>query len=351
MNMSRCSLRRPRGGSKFWCLPLLGLLLPATQAWSQVSDPATQQLLRQQERERVLRTQAESRPDVRLERALGTALDRLPSHESPCFPIRRIALDGEAAARFAWALQAADPATDPATGRCLGTAGVGTVLRRVQNAIVARGFVTTRVLASPQDLKTGVLTLTLVPGRIHAIRFAVDSDPRATAWNAVPAHPGELLNLRDVEQALENFKRVPTVEADIRIVPAEGPDARPGESDLVIGWFHPRTLRLGLTLDDSGSQSTGRLQAGATVSVDDLLHANDLFYVNLGRSVLNGHRRAPPAGPRTTTCRSGIGWSAPRPAATTTGRRWTGRTRASATAARAATRSCASRAVFIAMRR
>jgi hemolysin activation/secretion protein len=42
----------------------------------------------------------------------------------------------------------------------------------VQNAIIERGYVTTRILAAPQDLKTGVLMLTVVPGRVNAIRFA-----------------------------------------------------------------------------------------------------------------------------------------------------------------------------------
>lgn len=32
---------------------------------------------------------------------------------------------------------------------------------------------------------------------------------------------GALLNIRDMEQGLENFKRVPTVEADFKIQPAE----------------------------------------------------------------------------------------------------------------------------------
>ena len=42
------------------------------------------------------------------------------------------------------------------------------VMARIQNAIIARGFVTTRILARPQDLKTGTLVLT-VPGRIRDI--------------------------------------------------------------------------------------------------------------------------------------------------------------------------------------
>lgn len=274
---------------------MLGMFAPFTAAWAQqvpVERTPAQELLNQQERERVLREQQEQTPDVRLERAPDAVLERLPTaDESPCFPVWDIALDGEDADRFRWALKAADPMEDPATGRCLGTTGINVVMKRVQNAIVAKGYVTTRVLASPQDLTTGTLTLTVVPGRIRSIRFADGTNTRVSAGNAVPAKAGDLLNLRDIEQALENFQRIPTVAADIQIVPADGSDASPGESDLVISWQQRKRVRASMTLDDSGSEVTGKLQAGMTVSLDNLTGANDLFYANYGRGVFNGSGR------------------------------------------------------------
>jgi len=249
---------------------------------------AEQETHRQDERERILRQQQEQEPDVRLERAAPADVPRLPADEQPCFAIHAIRLEGEAAERFRGELRAADPADDPATGRCVGTEGINVVMRRVQNAIMARGYVTTRVLAAPQDLKPGTLTLTVIPGRIRQVRFSDDSSPRATQWNAVPASPGDILNLRDIEQALENFKRLPTAEADIQITPAEGPDARPGESDLVIQWKQGMPFRLSLSVDDSGSKQTGKYQGAATVSFDDWWTLNDLLYVSLNHDLGGG---------------------------------------------------------------
>lgn len=270
---------------------MVALSVPVASALAQSTDTATQQWLRQQERERALREQQEVAPNVRLEHPAAAVPDRLPSHESPCFPIQRISLDGDEAARFRWALKAANRRGDPAVGRCLGTAGVNVVMKRVQNAIVARGYVTTRVLAKPQDLRAGILQLTVVPGRMRAVRLAPGVDQRAVSWrDALPARPGDLLNLRDIEQALENLKRVPTADADIQIAPAEG-KAEAGASDLVIAWQQHSPLRVGLSLDDAGSQATGKIQASATVSLDNLLGSNDLFYVNLGQDALNGRRQ------------------------------------------------------------
>ena len=264
-----------------FCAPAVAQQLPAPD----------QQLLLQQERERALRDQLEARPDARLQEAPAAAPERLPHEESPCFLIERITLQGDQAERFQWALEAADHKDDPARGRCLGTTGINVVMSRVQNAIVARGFVTTRVLAQPQDLTTGTLELTVVPGTLRQIRFDEGTSRDATLWNAIPARSGDLLNLRDIEQGLENFKRVPSAEADIRISPAEGADAAPGQSDLVVQWSQQRLVRFNLGLDDAGSKATGKTQASATVSLDHALRQNDLFYANVSHDVFNGGKR------------------------------------------------------------
>lgn len=248
-----------------------------------------QEWLRQQERERAQQEQRQPpAPDVRLESPQAEPQTRLPETETPCFPIQRIELTGDSAEAFRWALGAADDGNDPAIGRCLGTTGINLVMRRIQNAIVARGFVTTRVLATPQDLSQGTLTLTVLPGRIRLLRFSPGSNSRATRWNAVPARPGDILNVRDIEQGLENFKRVPTAEADIRIEPATDEGSGPGDSDLVMDWQQRFPLRLSLSVDDSGSKSTGKYQGSATVSYDHWWTLNDLFYASFNHDLGGG---------------------------------------------------------------
>ncbi|WP_434703547.1 ShlB/FhaC/HecB family hemolysin secretion/activation protein [Pseudomonas sp. Z1-12] len=266
-----------------------------TGAWSaaQAAGPE-EELLRQQERERVLREQLESRPDVRLQATpVDEGVERLPAKESPCFAINDIRLIGEASEQFQWALRAANPKDDPAIGRCLGGGGINLTMKRMQNAIIEAGYVTTRVLAEAQDLNSGVLVLTLVPGRIREIRFEEGTSSRANAWNAMPASPGDLLNLRDIEQALENFKRVPTAEADIKIAPARAADAKPGESDVVIAWSQRFPARVSLSVDNSGSKSTGKYQGNVSLSLDNLLSLNDLFYASVNHDLgggESGHR-------------------------------------------------------------
>lgn len=281
--------------STLMCWLFLGVqtAVAASVPWAQAQTPdtAAQESLRQRERERQLRERQEQAPDARLPREKPAAAMRLPQDESPCFPIREIALDGELSEKFEWALAAANPAEDPAVGRCLGTAGINIVMGRIQDAIIARGYVTTRILAAPQDLKSGTLHLTAIPGRVREIRFSDGIDRRVSLFNAVSVRPGDVLNLRDIEQALENLQRVPTVAADIQIVPAEGEGAGPGESDLVISWQQRRRWRASVSLDDAGSEATGKLQGSTTISLDNLLGWNDLLYFNVGHDVFNGDAR------------------------------------------------------------
>ena len=267
---------------------LVGFLTSAAALAAEPQAPA-QQLLLQQQRERAQREQLEQSPDVRLEAPLDSAGNlRLPRNETPCFKIDRVVLSGDQAEDFQWALRAANPSDDPVQGRCVGSAGINLTMKRIQNAIIAKGFITTRVLAEAQDLNQGTLSLVLVPGRIKHIRFAEGTSARANYWNAMPASPGDVLNLRDIEQALENFKRVPTAEADVQITPAEGADAQPGESDVVIAWKQAIPVRVSLSVDDSGSKQTGKYQGNVALSLDNLASLNDLFYISFNHDLGGG---------------------------------------------------------------
>lgn len=269
------------------CMPLAAIILIAlsssgvrSQALTDAQRDADAQR-RIVEREAQLRDQQERGRDIRVDSATPVS-QRLPKTESPCFQIRQIELRGEAAGGFGWVLDSLSgrEAKDSPLRKCIGAQGIGILLERAQNALVAKGFVTTRVLTEPQDLSAGSLALTVVPGRIRSVRFA-DKDGKSIAAptslvTAVPAYPGDILNLRDIEQALENFKRVPTADADIQITPADQPD----HSDLVITYQSTTPVRLSLALDDSGGKSTGRYQTSATFSWDNPLGLNDLFYVS-----------------------------------------------------------------------
>lgn len=211
--------------------------------------------------------------------------------ESPCFAVNGISLVGDGAAGFDFALEQGIRRSGFIPGKCLGANGINRIMKLTQNAVISKGYTTTRILAAPQDLNGGVLELTVMPGRIRSIRVdTADSDKShagriAAFQNEFPVSPGDILNLRRLEQGLENLKRIPTVEAGIKIVPAQ----TPSESDIVIVWRQREVpFRVGIGVDDGGSRFTGKYQGSVTLSADNPLGLSDLFYVSFNRDL--GHK-------------------------------------------------------------
>ncbi|MEB3755165.1 ShlB/FhaC/HecB family hemolysin secretion/activation protein, partial [Acinetobacter sp. MD2(2019)] len=261
-----------------------GLSYAADPIDVQQSQLQADQSIRQQQRDDALQKQIQ--PDVNVNLGQPTAsisaqqLQYLKSHsESTCFEIKKIHLQGDDAAHFLSAFNEITQGQHNIIGRCLGVKGLNQALELVQNKIIADGYVTTRVLLPPQNIASGQLYVAVVVGRVDQVKFAKGTSARAHQINALPIKSGDLLNIRDLEQGLENFKRVPTVDADFKIQPAEN-NPTPGYSDVILAWQQSKPYRINLSVDDAGSDSTGKYQGTATLSLDHLLTLNDLFYIS-----------------------------------------------------------------------
>lgn len=260
---------------------LLGAALLAGPVLAQTTTD--NEVLRQRtQREAEERLRQQQAPDVRLPRpeaAPDADATDLPT-ETPCYPIDQLNLEGERLQSFTFLQRA----LDAYAGRCIGREGLNRIVKRLSAQVVAEGYVTTRIGIPEQDLGSRRLRLLLVPGVVRAIRLA-DDTPAGDWRSAFPLRPGDLLQLRDLEQGLEQMKRIPSQEVDISIVPGD----TPGESDLVIHVKRQKPWRLGVTLDDAGSRSTGKLQASASLSIDNPLGVNDLFSVSLNNDAERDH--------------------------------------------------------------
>ncbi|AMW79373.1 hypothetical protein AMD27_11005 [Acinetobacter sp. TGL-Y2] len=237
---------------------------------------------RQQQRDQALEKQLQPTPTVQtgLDQSLQNKqqLQYLKSHsESVCFDIKKIILQGDDARNFTFAMRPVIQGKHNLIGRCIGVQGLNQALDLVQNSIISHGYVTTRMLLPQQNIASGVVRLQVIAGKVDQIQFVQGTSKRAHKFNALPVNSGDILNIRDIEQGLENFKRVPTVEADFKIKPSEQ-HSEPGYSNLELVWQQSKPYRIHLGVDDAGSDSTGKYQGTATLSLDHLFTANDLFY-------------------------------------------------------------------------
>ena len=281
-------------GVKFRYSPVAFLLnLCVAVVHAQNTPPpgeSERQLERDQER-RAARDQAlDTSVDIRLNR-LKQPSDEvyISEQEEPCFKISQIDLIGEESKRFQWLLkdlkifsidQAGIKKKQPLVAPCLGTEGINAVMRNMQNNLISKGYVTSRIVTGSQNLKSGVLSLTLIPGRIANISFS-DGKRRN---NVLTMKAGDLLNLRDIEQTLESIKRLPSVETDIEILPVD--TGKPGESQLQIAWQQSgKKTRYVPNFDNSGSQTTGEFQGGLSIAYDNLFGLHDITRISINQDV------------------------------------------------------------------
>lgn len=249
------------------------------------------QMQRQQQHQQQFQQSQQAEPHITLDKPAPVPASTLVPHETPCFPVHHIVLAGDVAEKFQFALDKALQQGRFQAGMCLGAQGINHFMTLTQNAVIDRGYTTTRILAAPQNLQSGKLEFVVLPGKVNRIRIDDSQEQHTHALriaafqNEFPIRPGSILNLRDIEQGLENMKRLPTAEADIQIVPIPH---QPDTSDIVVRW-QQRAIpyRVSLGLDDTGSKSTGKYQASLTLSADNPFGLSDMFYASYGRHI--GH--------------------------------------------------------------
>ncbi|WP_413226804.1 ShlB/FhaC/HecB family hemolysin secretion/activation protein [Burkholderia sp. AU38729] len=267
---------------------------PADAAAAARANAEQQQQL-QQQRDAQRREAVIDAPTVRSDVSRVEIHPALPE-ETPCFPIDRFTLDVPEALPDGVKAQAASALPqdrfafardwlDHYVGACVGKQGVDTLVKGLSQVILSRGYLTTRVLLSEQDLSSGMLTLALIPGVIRHVRFT-DEKLRGTWKTAFPTRAGELLSLRDLEQGLEQMKRVSNQDVSMQIVPADVP----GESDVVLDVKRGRPWTVVASIDNSGTRATGKLQGNLSLGIDNPLGLNDVFNIGVSQDLELGDK-------------------------------------------------------------
>ena len=215
------------------------LVSPAVSGSGKMTDAGDRQFIHQQEQQRALEQRlTPNAPEVRLSAPVSSFGRISFPQETPCFAISQVILSGTDSLPHWLPLQRIG---NQAIGHCLGGKGINLLMSTLQNRLVGHGYITTRVLAPQQDLNSGKLKLVVIAGDVRQIKLTSDSGHYITLYSAFPVHAGNLLDLRDIEQGLENLQRLPTVQAGMEILPG----SQPGESDIALLWQQQRMWRGG----------------------------------------------------------------------------------------------------------
>lgn len=196
-----------------------------------------------------------------------------PVDDSVCVQIDSIMLRGAALL----SASAKAKLTAPYAGRCLSMRHIKELIRDITNHYVEQGYVTTRAYVAPQDLASRILEITVVEGTIEGIQLNQnDPSDQRRVRSAFPWLQGKPLNLRDIEQGLDQLNRLPSSNAKMEIVPG----AQQGTSRIVITDQQAKSWRVRASVDNSGQKSTGVNQYTLSFDKDNLLGVNDMLTVN-----------------------------------------------------------------------
>ena len=170
-------------------------------------------------------------------------------------------------------------------GDCIRIADINGALRAITNRYVKAGFVTTRAFVGPQSLKDGVLDIVVVEGQVSDV-LSPDGYGAAALAGAFAGVKNTQLNLRALEQGVDQLSRLPSAEPTIDIAPG----ALPGSSNVLVRRKTvDQPLRPSLSFDNDGSASTGRWQSTLAVDADNVLGIADFWSVYYSRD-LGGDR-------------------------------------------------------------
>ena len=251
-------------------LVLAALSAPALAALSPADIEAAQRqadFLQRQQQEQILRDQRlhegqVKKPKATDLKALSPQVDA-SQIAGKCRDISHIEVQGVTQLRTAQL----DGITQPFVGRCLGVPEVEQILGEITRAYMLRGFVTTRAYLPAQDLGQGKLQILVVEGKVEKIRVEGQGRKGFRPGNTIPTAPGDLLNLRDLEQGIDQINRLQSNSASFDIAPGSAP----GLSEVIVRNTPAKFYRWNFSADNQGSASTGKQQLGLSFSSDSAL--------------------------------------------------------------------------------
>ncbi|PCH65544.1 MAG: hypothetical protein COC04_01670, partial [Gammaproteobacteria bacterium] len=156
-------------------------------------------------------------------------------------------------------------------GKCIGKHEMHELISRITALSLAKGYSTTRFYIPDQDLSTRVFKINIIPGYIRRIYTPNNKMERFIRF-AFPISEGELLNVRELEQGLEQIKRLPSMDVKMQLVPAE---EYIGGTDVVLIIDNIKTWSVNASIDNAGVESTGKYVTRGGVIIDNPLGVAD----------------------------------------------------------------------------
>lgn len=196
---------------------------------------------------------------------------------------------------------------------CFTKADLGKLHNQISNYYIKQGYVLARVYFDGSEVNKGIVKIIIEEGKLEKLEIHDNSKLN----NALPfrrstekffAFPslwqkssplfkgevvafaseasklrdegGEVINLRDVEQGIEQMNRLGSNSAKM----AMNPGSKAGYSSIVIENQIGHQANISFSTDNSGQRNTGRIKRKAALNYDNFFGINDNLYLNYSES-------------------------------------------------------------------
>ena len=170
------------------------------------------------------------------------------------------------------------PILEKYTNRRLTMVDIRQLVRGLQQEAVREGRLTGRFFIPEQSVGKGTLRLLYIPGKIRSFAYAPGS-VKGNWRTAFPSRPGDVLDLRMMEQGADQIRCVPGQQVQLKIQPVKGTDT----SDVILYFTRPKPLAFAFVVNNQGNDAAGKYRGRLHVTWANPLRLNDVLSVQIGR--------------------------------------------------------------------
>lgn len=259
------------------CLALaISVLMAGTCAFAQAPNPAASPA------DDFMRRQAEQELEQRLDSLREATPRGRPTvgpkqgeagagvATGPCFSISHVDMEGVSLLSKA----VLDQVLTPYRNKCIGLTDINILLKDLTNLYMDAGYITSRVYVPEQDIAgTKVLRLVAAEGTLSDIYLnGKPADYPGLLATAFPGMKGRAVNIRDVEQGLDQINRLSSNNAKTSMLPGK----EPGASILNVENKPGLPWHFTVANNNLGQKSTGYSRSSISFRMDNLVNLNDL---------------------------------------------------------------------------
>lgn len=174
---------------------------------------------------------------------------------------------------------------------CMDKETLQTIQSVVQKMYVDKGYVGARVYFDFTEIKQKHLDIAVDEGFIENIFIINNEDEKTKDYKrnklqsvtGFPFQKGKVLNLRNIEQGLDQINKLQSNNAVMDIHPGD----KEGGSVIIINNNKGNTTQLSAGYDNSGAESTGLYKGNISLSQDNLISLNDNLFINASSTLWN----------------------------------------------------------------